>query len=111
VDCVQVINVVAVFVGDYICVKDAYWRNWGCEQKFWKIAMRPGKPVRVWRREGKKLVFAVAGHSVSAAVDVSHPGAPCVAQDAMLGRNRNYLRRGDSGGEEDFVKRSDRVHI
>jgi molybdopterin molybdotransferase len=65
-ECDVVITVGGVSVGEYDLVKGVL-AELGCEQKFWKIAMRPGKPCVFATRESK-LVFGLPGNPVSAAV-------------------------------------------
>jgi len=65
-ECDAVITVGGVSVGEYDLVKDVL-TELGCEQKFWKIAMRPGRPFVFAKREAK-LVFGLPGNPVSAAV-------------------------------------------
>ncbi len=49
-ECDAVITVGGVSVGEYDLVKDVL-AELGCEQKLWKIAMRPGKPFVFATRE------------------------------------------------------------
>ncbi len=53
-------------VGEYDLVKDVL-AELGCEQRFWKVAMKPGKPF-VFGTRGAKLVFGLPGNPVSAVV-------------------------------------------
>ena len=52
-----------VSVGAYDFVKDAL-ADLGAETKFWRVAMKPGKPV-VLSRLGDRLVFGLPGNPVS----------------------------------------------
>jgi molybdopterin molybdotransferase len=67
-----VIPLGGVSVGDYDLVKEVL-TNLGVEQIFWKIAMKPGKPVYFGRFQSSKsarpkLVFGLPGNPVSALV-------------------------------------------
>src|SRR5690606_4520182 len=53
-------------VGEHDYVKDMLEAN-GVAIDFWRIAMRPGKPLMVGRK-GKTLVFGLPGNPVSALV-------------------------------------------
>lgn len=56
-------------VGDHDIVQPAL-KSLGVKMDFWKIAMRPGKPL-MFGRIGKKLVFGLPGNPVSALVTAS----------------------------------------
>ena len=58
-----VISSGGVSVGAYDFVKDALDAV-GAETKFWRVAMKPGKPVVVSRR-GDRLIFGLPGNPVS----------------------------------------------
>jgi molybdopterin molybdotransferase len=53
-------------VGDHDLMRPALER-WGAELDFWKVAMKPGKPVMVGRR-GQQLIFGLPGNPVSSFV-------------------------------------------
>jgi molybdopterin molybdotransferase len=53
-------------VGDHDHVQDVL-ESLGVEIDFWKIAIRPGKPI-MFGRKGKTLVFGLPGNPVSAMV-------------------------------------------
>ena len=59
-----VITVGGVSVGDYDFVKEAFERL-RVQTKFWRIAIKPGKPV-YFGVKGKKLVFGLPGNPVAA---------------------------------------------
>jgi molybdopterin molybdotransferase len=65
-ECDAVITVGGVSVGEYDLVKQVL-ADLECEQRFWKVAMRPGKPF-VFATRGDKLAFGLPGNPVSAAV-------------------------------------------
>lgn len=53
-------------VGDHDLLRPALER-WGAEISFWKVAIKPGKPLMVARR-GRQLVIGLPGNPVSAYV-------------------------------------------
>ncbi|MBS0255036.1 MAG: molybdopterin molybdotransferase MoeA [Proteobacteria bacterium] len=53
-------------VGDHDLIRPALAR-WGAELDFWKVAIRPGKPLMVARR-GRQLVVGLPGNPVSSFV-------------------------------------------
>jgi molybdopterin molybdotransferase len=65
-ECDAVVTVGGVSVGQYDLVKEVL-ADLGCEQRLWKVAMRPGKPF-VFATRGEKSVFGLPGNPVSAAV-------------------------------------------
>lgn len=96
-------------VGDHDLAKPAL-EAVGTELEFWKVAMRPGKPLMVARR-GKQLVLGLPGNPVSAYVTavlfmlpaIRHllGAADCLPQPVMLplaedcppgGARREFLR-------------------
>jgi molybdopterin molybdotransferase len=52
----------------------------GVEQKFWKVAQKPGKPVYFGATASDKLVFALPGNPVSALVCLLEYGLPALAR-------------------------------
>ena len=79
----------------------------GCEQKFWKIAMRPGKPF-VFGVRGDRLAFGLPGNPVSAAVTFLILVRPALLK--MRGLAEIDLPPVAAEATEDFVNRGDRVH-
>jgi molybdopterin molybdotransferase len=65
-DCDFVVSSGGVSVGAYDFVKDAL-DTLGAETKFWKVAMKPGKPV-VLSRVRERLFFGLPGNPVSSMV-------------------------------------------
>ncbi len=53
-------------VGDHDLMRPAL-ENWGAKLDFWKVAMKPGKPVMVGQRGGM-LIFGLPGNPVSSFV-------------------------------------------
>ena len=71
-----------VSVGDYDFVKEIFGRA-GIEKIFWKVAIKPGKPVFVGTR-GEKLVFGLPGNPASALVTFYIFARPALL--GMMGR-------------------------
>ena len=105
-ECDVVITVGGVSVGEYDLVRDVL-AELGCEQKFWKIAMRPGKPCVFATRESK-LVFGLPGNPVSAAVTFLMLVRPALRK--MLGLAEIDLPTVAATAAEDFVNDGDRGH-
>lgn len=105
-ECDAVITVGGVSVGEYDLVKDVL-AELGCEQKFWKVAMRPGKPLAFGIR-GEKFVFGLPGNPVSAAVTFLILVRPALLK--MRGLTEWNLPKVEAEAGEDFVNRGDRLH-
>jgi molybdopterin molybdotransferase len=105
-ECDVVITVGGVSVGEYDLVKDVL-TELGCDQKFWKIAMRPGKPFVFGAREGK-LVFGLPGNPVSAAVTFLILVRPGLLK--MRGLAEIELPSVSAEVAGDFVNDGDRPH-
>jgi molybdopterin molybdotransferase len=71
-----VISSGGVSVGAYDFVKDAL-EALGAETKFWRVAMKPGKPV-VLSRRGERLIFGLPGNPVSCLVSFHLFAAPAL---------------------------------
>jgi molybdopterin molybdotransferase len=105
-ECDAVITVGGVSVGEYDLVKDVL-AELGCEQKFWKIAMRPGRPFVFASREAK-LVFGLPGNPASAAVTFLLLVRPALQK--MRGLAEIDLPTVAAEAAEDFVNNGDRRH-
>jgi molybdopterin molybdotransferase len=105
-ECDAVITVGGVSVGEYDLVKDVL-AELGCEQRFWQIAMRPGKPF-VFGARGEKPVFGLPGNPVSAAVTFLVLVRPALLK--MRGVADIELPVVSAEAAEDFVNQEDRVH-
>jgi molybdopterin molybdotransferase len=105
-ECDVVITVGGVSVGEYDLVKDVL-TELGCEQKFWKIAMRPGKPF-VFGARDEKLVFGLPGNPVSAAVTFLMLVRPALLK--MRGLAEIELPSVSAEVVEEFVNNGDRLH-
>jgi len=74
-NCVDVlISIGGVSVGDYDCVKPALEAA-GAELEFWKVAIKPGKPL-AFGRAGNTWVMGLPGNPVSAQVTFQLFGLP-----------------------------------
>lgn len=62
-----VLTVGGVSVGDRDLLKDEF-RASGIEERFWRVAIKPGKPIFYGERPGGPLVFGLPGNPVSALV-------------------------------------------
>jgi len=60
------ISSAGVSVGDYDFVRDVL-KELGVEMIFWRVAMKPGKPVAFWMSDGKPA-FSLPGNPVSSMV-------------------------------------------
>jgi molybdopterin molybdotransferase len=105
-ECDVVITVGGVSVGKYDLVKDVL-TELGCEQKFWRIAMRPGKPF-VFAKRDAKLVFGLPGNPVAAAVTFLMLVRPALQK--MRGLAEIDLPTVTAEAVEDFVNSANRIH-
>ena len=106
-ECDAVITVGGVSVGEYDLVKDVL-TELGCEQKLWKVAMRPGKPLAFGVR-GDRVAFGLPGNPVSAAVTFLILVRPALLK--MRGLTEWDLPKVEAEAAEDFVNRGDRLHF
>jgi molybdopterin molybdotransferase len=106
-ECDAVITVGGVSVGEYDLVKDVLARL-GCEQKLWKVAMRPGKPF-VFATRGDRFVFGLPGNPVSAAVTFLILVRPALLK--LRGMTNGDLPTVEAEVSEDFVNHGDRLHF
>jgi molybdopterin molybdotransferase len=77
-----------VSVGDYDLVKDVM-KELGSKMQFWKVAMRPGRPL-VYGTIGGKPLFGLPGNPVSSMVSFEQFVRPALLK--MMGR-RNLFRK------------------
>ncbi len=105
-ECDVVITSGGVSVGEYDLVKDVL-RDLGCQQQFWKVAMKPGKPFVFGTRE-HRLVFGLPGNPVSAAVTFLLLARPAVLR--LRGLADVDLPQVTGEATADFVNRGDRPH-
>jgi molybdopterin molybdotransferase len=104
-ECDAVITVGGVSVGEYDLVKDVL-ADLGCEQRFWKVAMRPGRPF-VFATRGQKLAFGLPGNPVSAAVTFLMLVRPALLK--MRGLVELDLPVFEAEAAQDFVNPGDRT--
>lgn len=100
-DCDMILTSGGVSVGDYDLVKPVLAKM-GTDIKFWKVAMRPGKPL-AFGRLGKVLVFALPGNPVSSMVSFEIFVRPAILK--MLGTREDCLKGIDAVLEERIIKR------
>lgn len=81
-----VITMGGVSVGEYDLVHQAY-ANLGIEAQFWKVRIKPGKPL-TFARHGKTPVIGVPGNPISAMVTFEVFVAPCLRK--MLGDEKPH---------------------
>lgn len=104
-----VISLGGISVGAFDFVKDVA-EDLGIETLFWRIAMKPGKPV-YYGKTGKKLVFSLPGNPVSALVTYHQLVQPALlkmlgypqAQPVRLTANLSESLRKRAGRQE-FVR-------
>ncbi|MBI4653665.1 MAG: molybdopterin molybdotransferase MoeA [Nitrospirae bacterium] len=90
-----------VSMGDYDLIKDVLVRL-GAEIKFWKIAMRPGKPVLFGIMDGKP-VFGLPGNPVSSMVSFEMFVMPAILK--MLGQKDDSIKEVEAILDEDIKKK------
>lgn len=96
-----------VSVGDRDCVKEAIVALGG-EIKFWKVHMKPGKPVAFAILEGKP-VFALPGNPAAAMISFEVFVRPAVLK--MTGRTRLFRPTVTAALTEPIANRGDRPHL
>jgi len=101
-DCDLILTSGGVSVGDYDLVK-VILAKLGTDIKFWKIAMRPGKPL-VFGTLKDKLVFGLPGNPVSSMVSFEMFVKPAILK--MLGQKHNDgIKEVEASVEEDIKKK------
>lgn len=90
-----------VSMGDYDLIREVLLRM-GAEIKFWKVAMRPGKPVLFGVLEGKP-VFGLPGNPVSSMIGFEMFVKPAILR--MLGQNDDTRHEVEAVLEEDIEKK------
>lgn len=96
-------------VGDHDLVQPVF-KNLGIEIDFWKIAMRPGKPL-LFGTKGKTIVFGLPGNPVSAMVTANMLVLPALRALAGAAHPANPMLRlplatplGPNGPRRHFVR-------
>ena len=96
-----------VSVGDRDCVKDAIVASGG-EIKFWKVYMKPGKPVAFAILEGKP-VFALPGNPVAAMISFEVFVRPALLK--MTGHMRIFRPTVTASLIEPIANKGNRPHL
>ena len=96
-----------VSVGKYDLVKDTL-AQLGMRVKFWKVAMKPGKPL-VFGTIGNKPVFGLPGNPTSAMISFEQFVRPALLK--MMGHTNLFRPLIEAQLLEDVKIRSDRLHL
>ena len=96
-----------VSVGDRDCVKEAIV-SLGGEIKFWKVRMKPGKPVAFAILEGKP-VFALPGNPAAAMISFEVFVRPALLK--MTGHTRIFRPTVTAALTEPIANKGDRPHL
>lgn len=96
-----------VSVGKYDLVKDAL-SQLGMRVKFWKVAMKPGKPL-VFGTIGNKPVFGLPGNPTSAMISFEQFVRPALLK--MMGHANLFRPLVEATLAEDAKIKSDRLHL
>ncbi len=96
-----------VSVGKYDVVKDVL-DEMGAEQKFWKVAQKPGHPLGFWVLKGR-YIFGLPGNPVATMVCFEEYVRPAVRK--MMGRANLFRPEARAILESDIRKRPGRLHF
>lgn len=96
-----------VSVGKYDLVKDTL-SELGMRVKFWKVAMKPGKPL-VFGTIGNKPVFGLPGNPTSAMISFEQFVRPALLK--MMGHKNLFRPLIEATLAEDAGVASDRLHL
>ena len=102
-----IISSAGVSVGDYDFVKDAL-RDLGMEMIFWKVAMKPGRPL-AFGTIGEKPVFGLPGNPVSSMVSFEQFVRPSLLK--MMGHRQIFRPVVEAVLKEDIQKKPGRRHF
>jgi molybdopterin molybdotransferase len=102
-----VITTGGVSVGEYDFVNEAF-ANVGIEPVFWKVRMKPGKPVSFAQCQGKPVI-GLPGNPISAMVAFEVLVAPCLRK--MLGDPQPHLEPVVARLRDSYHRRPGRVEI
>lgn len=106
-ECDALVTVGGVSVGEYDLVKSVL-EELRCQQAFWKVNMKPGKPF-VFGTRDRQLIFGLPGNPVSAAVTFLLMVRPALLK--LRGLADVELPVAEAVVEGDFVNRGDRPHF
>ena len=101
------ISSAGISVGDYDFVKDAL-KDLGMEMVFWKVAMKPGRPLAFGTIAGKP-VFGLPGNPVSSMVSFEQFVRPSILK--MMGHHQLFRPTIEAVLKEDIQKKSGRRHF
>ena len=101
------ISSAGVSVGDYDFVKDVM-KNLGLEMAFWKVAMKPGKPL-AFGTIREKPVFGLPGNPVSSMVSFEQFIRPSLLK--MMGYRQIFRPVVEAVLQEDVEKKPGRRHF
>ncbi|MFC1623981.1 gephyrin-like molybdotransferase Glp [Candidatus Omnitrophota bacterium] len=102
-DCDLIVTSGGVSVGDYDLVKPILAKI-GTDMKFWKVAMRPGKPL-VFGRLGDRFIFGLPGNPVSSMISFEVFVRPTILK--LSGQELDKRCEVDAILEEDVKKKKD----
>ena len=102
-----VITMGGVSVGEYDFVHEAF-KNVGIEPGFWKVRIKPGKPLAFAQYEGKPVV-GLPGNPISAMVTFEVLVAPCLRK--MLGDPKPHPQPVVARLRDSYRRRPGRVEI
>ncbi|MFQ5483248.1 MAG: gephyrin-like molybdotransferase Glp [Nitrospinaceae bacterium] len=105
--CDAIVSSGGVSVGDYDLVKATLDRL-GNEMSFWKVAMKPGKPL-AFGRIGSRPVFGLPGNPVSSFVSFEQFVRPALRK--MMGARDLLLRTVKARLTQTVTKRTKRLHF
>jgi len=101
------ISSAGISVGDYDFVKDAL-KDLGVEMIFWRVAMKPGKPMAFGTLHGKP-VFGLPGNPVSSMVAFEEFVRPALLK--MMGHHQLFRPVVEAVLKEDIRKEPGRRHF
>jgi molybdopterin molybdotransferase len=105
--CDLVLSTGGVSVGDFDLVKDAMV-DLGVEMDFWKVKMKPGKPLAMGRL-GETALFGLPGNPVSCMVSFYLFVRPLIRR--ALGVKDPFLRTAQASLQEDLRKKHGRAEF
>jgi molybdopterin molybdotransferase len=102
-----IISSAGISVGDYDFVREAL-KDLGMEMVFWRVAMKPGKPVAFGKIQGKP-VFGLPGNPVSSMVAFEQFVRPALLK--MMGHHQLFRPVIEAFLKEDIEKEPGRRHF